>query len=306
MDVDDVAVPRAKARRRPGRGLPSPEAAPRTLAGSAARLQTPAPESKWRRCGGHAGACATPMTTAATIADLAPLVKRGRVRASDLVEDLPSRDRCARPRAERIHHRVTRDLARAEADAADRDDRRRTVARAAPRYPRLDQGSLRHRGPPDNRGIQGPRGPRCATDAPAVARFRAAGAIIVGKTNLHEFAFGTTNEDSAFGPSRNPHDPSRSPGGSSGGSAISVAAGMALASLGTDTGGSIRIPAGACGIVGLKPRFGEVSCEGVVPLSRTLDHAGPLARTVRDAWILFDVLRGADSGEPGLAPRPDR
>mgnify|MGYP003694485147 CR=1 FL=1 len=103
--------------------------------------------------------------------------------------------------------------------------------------------------------------------------------MFVGKTNLHEFAFGTTNEDSAFGPARNPHDPSRSPGGSSGGSAASVAAGMALATLGTDTGGSIRIPAAACGIVGLKPSLGEVSTEGIVPLSRTFDHAGPLAQT---------------------------
>src|SRR6185436_14798419 len=93
-------------------------------------------------------------------------------------------------------------------------------------------------------------------DAPAVAHLRQAGAVFVGKTNLHEFAFGTTNEESAFGPARNPHDPSRSPGGSSGGSAISVATGMALATVGTDTGGSIRIPAAACGIVGLKAGFG--------------------------------------------------
>ena len=118
-------------------------------------------------------------------------------------------------------------------------------------------------------------------DAPAIAHLRQAGAVFIGKTNLHEFAFGTTNEDSAFGPARNPHDPARSPGGSSGGSAASVAAGMALATIGTDTGGSIRIPAAACGIVGLKPTIGEVSTDGVVPLSRTLDHVGPLARDRR-------------------------
>src|SRR5215467_3619071 len=105
-------------------------------------------------------------------------------------------------------------------------------------------------------------------DATAIAHLRLAGAVFVGKTNLHEFAFGTTNEDSAFGPARNPHDPSRSPGGSSGGSGASLAAGMALASIGTDTGGSIRIPAAACGTVGLKPTIGEVSLDGVVPLSR--------------------------------------
>ena len=130
-------------------------------------------------------------------------------------------------------------------------------------------------------------------DAPAVANLRRAGAVFVGKCNLHEFAFGTTNEDSAFGPARHPVDPGRSPGGSSGGSAVSVAAGMALASIGTDTGGSIRIPAAACGVVGLKPGYGEVPADGVVPLSRTLDHVGPLCRTVEDAAILYDVLRGA-------------
>lgn len=134
-------------------------------------------------------------------------------------------------------------------------------------------------------------------DAAAVAHLRQAGAVFIGKTNLHEFAFGTTNEDSAFGPARNPHDPSRSPGGSSGGSAISVATGMALGSIGTDTGGSIRIPAAACGIVGLKPELGEVSTIGVVPLSRTFDHVGTLAKTVTDAWLIYGALMGSTSGK---------
>jgi len=132
-----------------------------------------------------------------------------------------------------------------------------------------------------------------AQDAPAVARLRDAGAVVVGKTNLHEFAFGTTNEDSAFGPARHPVDPSRSPGGSSGGSGASVADGMCCASMGTDTGGSIRIPAALCGLVGLKPTVGELSTAGVVPLSRTLDHIGPMCRSVGDARMMYDVLRGA-------------
>jgi len=131
-----------------------------------------------------------------------------------------------------------------------------------------------------------------ARDATTITHLRQAGAVFVGKTNLHEFAFGTTNEDSAFGPARNPHDPSRSPGGSSGGSGASVAAGMAFATIGTDTGGSIRIPAAACGIVGLKPSFGEVSIDGVVPLSRTLDHVGPLALSVADASLVYHALLG--------------
>jgi aspartyl-tRNA(Asn)/glutamyl-tRNA(Gln) amidotransferase subunit A len=139
-----------------------------------------------------------------------------------------------------------------------------------------------------------------AADAPAIANLRAAGAVFVGKTNLHEYALGTTSEDSAFGAVRNPIDSGRSAGGSSGGSAVSVATDMAFASVGTDTGGSIRIPAAACGIVGLKPSYGEISTEGVIPLAQRLDHVGPLARSVADAWI---VLRGL-AAAPGPVPTP--
>jgi aspartyl-tRNA(Asn)/glutamyl-tRNA(Gln) amidotransferase subunit A len=140
-----------------------------------------------------------------------------------------------------------------------------------------------------------------ARDATVVQRLRDAGAVIIGKTNLHEFAFGTTNEDSAFGPVRHPLDPSRSPGGSSGGSAASVLADMAYASIGTDTGGSIRIPSAACGLVGLKPALHEVPIDGVVPLSETMDHVGPVCRTVEDAAIVYAALRG--DGELRVAPR---
>src|ERR1700704_578080 len=107
------------------------------------------------------------------------------------------------------------------------------------------------------------------TDAAVVARLREAGAVIIGKTNLHEFALGTTNDESAFGPARNPYDLARSPGGSSGGSAA----------------------AAACGVVGLKPSFGDISTVGVIPLSPSLDHVGPIARTVADAWVIYDVLK---------------
>lgn len=138
-------------------------------------------------------------------------------------------------------------------------------------------------------------------DAPVVAHLRRAGAVLIGKTNLHEFAYGTTSEDSAFGPVRNPHHPSRTPGGSSGGSAAAIVAGMAVAALGSDTGGSIRIPAAACGIVGLKPTYDEVSVAGVVPLARSFDHVGPLARTVMDAWLVHEVLTGA-TGHLNIAP----
>jgi len=133
-------------------------------------------------------------------------------------------------------------------------------------------------------------------DAAAVARLRAAGAIIVGKTNLHEFAYGVSNANPWWGVARNPHDPRRSPGGSSGGSAIAVVAGLCAGALGSDTGGSIRIPAALCGCVGLKPTFGAIPVEGAIPLGWSLDHAGPLARTVDDAGLLLDVLTGMDAG----------
>ena len=142
-----------------------------------------------------------------------------------------------------------------------------------------------------------------ASDALVTARLREAGAVFVGKTNLHEFALGTTNEDSAFGAVRHPLDPGRSPGGSSGGSAASVLGEMAYASIGTDTGGSIRIPSAACGLVGLKPGFGEIPTDGIVPLSTTLDHVGPICRSAEDAAILYDVLRGAAPGARAAAAR---
>jgi aspartyl-tRNA(Asn)/glutamyl-tRNA(Gln) amidotransferase subunit A len=130
-------------------------------------------------------------------------------------------------------------------------------------------------------------------DAPVVRRLRDAGAIVMGKTNLHEFAFGTTSDETAFGPVRNPRDPSRSAGGSSGGSAAALAKGMCYGAIGTDTGGSIRIPAAACGIVGLKPTLGELPCDGVMALSSTLDHVGPMALTVADAALLLQGMAGA-------------
>jgi len=134
------------------------------------------------------------------------------------------------------------------------------------------------------------KGHLAVRDATVIQRLREAGAVILGKTNLHELGLGTTSEESAFGPVHNPHDPTRSAGGSSGGSAAAVASGMGQASIGTDTGGSIRIPAAACGVVGLKPSLGEVPTDGVVPLCPTFDHVGPITRSVEDAAALWSVL----------------
>jgi aspartyl-tRNA(Asn)/glutamyl-tRNA(Gln) amidotransferase subunit A len=133
---------------------------------------------------------------------------------------------------------------------------------------------------------------RGVPDAPVVARLREAGAILIGKTNLHEFAFGTTGDETAFGPVRHPLDPTRSAGGSSSGAAVAIVEGMCFGSVGTDTGGSIRIPSAVCGVVGLKATFGELPCEGVVPLSPTLDHVGPMAGTVADAAVMFQAMGG--------------
>ena len=143
-------------------------------------------------------------------------------------------------------------------------------------------------------------------DAVIVSQLKEAGTIILGKTNLHEFAYGVTTNNPHFGPTRNPWDLSRIPGGSSGGSAAAVAAGLCYGSIGTDTGGSIRIPAALCGIVGLKPTFGRVSAADVVPLSPRLDCVGPLARSAADAALLLDPIfvRGEKEARLQSATRP--
>ncbi len=143
-------------------------------------------------------------------------------------------------------------------------------------------------------------------DALVVSQLKEAGAVLLGKTNLHEFAYGVTTNNPHFGPTRNPWSLSHIPGGSSGGSAAAVAAGLCYGSIGTDTGGSIRIPAALCGIVGLKPTFGRVSVAGVVPLSPRLDCVGPLARSSTDAALLLDPIfvRGEKEARLQSAIRP--
>lgn len=141
-------------------------------------------------------------------------------------------------------------------------------------------------------------------DAEVVRRLRAAGAVILGKQNMHEFAYGGSSIVSFFGEVRNPWDRSRIAGGSSGGSAASVAAGLGYAAIGTDTGGSVRLPAACCGVVGLKPSYGRVSTRGVVPLSWSLDHVGPIARSVHDAALILQAIAGYDAMDPASAELP--
>jgi len=146
------------------------------------------------------------------------------------------------------------------------------------------------------------RPPPAGADSEVVGRLRSGGAVLLGKTAVHEWALGFSTNNEYFGPTRNPHDLSRIPGGSSGGSAAALAAGLTVLALGTDTGGSIRIPAALCGVVGLKPTYGRVSLRGVTPLAKSLDHAGPMANTVEDAFVLLEGMCGFRP-EPAPPPR---
>jgi aspartyl-tRNA(Asn)/glutamyl-tRNA(Gln) amidotransferase subunit A len=227
-----------------------------------------------------------------TIAEVGPRVASGAVKSEKLTEDCLSAIERLNPKLNAFIT-VTAEEALTQARAADK-------AIAAGRYagplhgiPISLKDQVDQKGWPTTAGSLVRKDHLAAEDATVTRRLRAAGAVFVGKTNLHEFAFGTTTEDSGFGLARNPIDPSRSPGGSSGGSAIAIAAGMSLGTVGTDTGGSIRIPAAACGVVGLKPEWGRISARGVVPLSRQLDHVGPLAISVSDAWILYNAMQPA-------------
>jgi aspartyl-tRNA(Asn)/glutamyl-tRNA(Gln) amidotransferase subunit A len=162
----------------------------------------------------------------------------------------------------------------------------------------------------DTRGVRTTAGSKIyrdripAEDSAVTARLREAGAVLLGKSNMHEWAYGVTNDNPHFGRTRNPWDLERIPGGSSGGSAAAVAARLCLGAMGSDTGGSIRLPAALCGVTGLKPTFGRVSLNGVIPLSWSMDHAGPLAQTANDCAILLQGIAGYDPLDPVSVDAP--
>lgn len=229
-----------------------------------------------------------------TIEAAARLLRRAEISSAELVEAALRRIVRLNPLLNAFLT-VTADAARRQARAADRALRRKRGSRAL--------GPLH--GVPislkDNyrtRGIRTTAGSRILAnfipqeDAEAAVRLARAGAILLGKTNMHEFAYGITNENPHYGPTRNPWNRECMTGGSSGGSAAALAAGIGLGATGTDTGGSIRIPSALCGVVGLKPTFGLVSVEGIIPLAQTFDHAGPMARTVTDVCILLEAMSG--------------
>lgn len=232
-----------------------------------------------------------------TITALAPLLASRKLSSSTLVETCLGQIERRQPELNAFTT-VLSASAREQAALLDGESARGRLRGPLHGIPVSLKDLIDMRGVPTTAASRVRNGHVARRDAVVTERLREAGAVLIGKCNLHEFAFGTTSEDSAFGPVRNPHDPTRSPGGSSGGSAAAVVAGMSIASVGTDTGGSIRIPSAACGIVGLKPSYGELPCDGIVPLSPSLDHVGPLTRSVDDAWLLYQVMAGVPKPAP--------
>ncbi len=232
------------------------------------------------------------------VAELAVRMRRREVAAVDLVEAcLAACDRTGHT----INAFVALDGGKVRAEARALDDMARNGLFTGPLHgiPVAVKDNFWTRDYPTTACsgvLKGKPGP--GMDATVVARLRDAGAIVLGKTNMHEWAYGATSEVSAFGPVRNPWNRDHITGGSSGGSGAALAARMVPAALGSDTGGSVRIPAAACGVCGLKPTYGRLSRFGVLPLSWSLDVAGPMARSARDLKILFDVLAGEDPKDP--------
>jgi aspartyl-tRNA(Asn)/glutamyl-tRNA(Gln) amidotransferase subunit A len=241
------------------------------------------------------------MSTPSTLRDIRDAVRSGAMSAVSVCERALTRIESLNPTLNAFNT-VTRERALARAATIDAHPGRQSLTLAG--VPVAVKDNL------CTRGVRTTASSRILEhfvppyDATVVSRLEAAGAVVVGKTNCDEFAMGSSNENSAFGPARNPWAIDRIPGGSSGGSAVTVAAGMAPLALGSDTGGSIRQPAALCGLVGLKPTYGRVSRYGLLAFASSLDQVGPFTRTVEDAAIALSVLAGADAADATSAPEP--
>ncbi|MDI3298718.1 MAG: amidase [Bacillota bacterium] len=230
---------------------------------------------------------------------------RRRLSPVELLEQTLERVRRLDPELHAFVHLAEAE-ARAAAEAAEAR-RRAGQARPLEGLPVALKDLFDAEGQPTTAGSAVRAGRVAARDAEAVRRLREAGAVLVGKVSTHEFAFGVTTDSPFHGPTRNPWEPGHTPGGSSGGSAAAVAARIVPVALGTDTAGSIRIPAAACGVAGFKPTFGRIGRSGVVPLSWSQDHVGLLARSLEDVALFLELLEGPDPGDPAAraaAPAP--
>ena len=238
-----------------------------------------------------------------SIVEAAAALRDGSLTAVELTESVLSRVEATEPLLN-AYITVTSDLAREQAQSAD--DALRDGRDLGPLHgiPVALKDLVDTAGIPTTGGGGFLRDRVPDSDAVVYSKLKDAGAVMPGKLNLHEFAFGTTSRNPHYGAVCNPWDTERSPGGSSGGSGASVAVGSALAALGSDTGGSIRIPASLCGVTGLMGTYGRVSRRGVLPLSWTLDHVGPLAKTVEDAGLVLNAIAGHDPEDPGSADVP--
>ena len=244
-----------------------------------------------------------PLSKQATATEIARAVMSGKVKAAAVVEAALKRIEAGRAHGQRLHRRRGR---AGQASAPPRS----MPAGIAGRWsacPFAVKNLFDIKGLPTRAGSKiNLDGPKAARDGALVRKLEAAGAILVGGLNMGEYAYDFTGENAHYGPSRNPHDPTRMTGGSSGGSGAAVAAGEVPLALGSDTNGSIRVPSSLCGLFGLKPTYGRLSRAGSFPFVDAFDHLGPLARSVEDLALSFDAMQGWDPDDPVCTDRAVR